>query len=292
MTTTSSAAVIDRLTEAYPDLTPQVQQAAQHVLDYPGDVAVLSMRQLAAQAGIKPNTLVRMARILGFDGYDDLREPFRHEVTRTGTSFPDKARWLQTIAEGEHHGDLLAELASSNLAVVEQVFADLDTAELKTVADKVLASVRTGVLGVGALQPLAEHFCYVGSMALTGLVALPTNGGLPIDDASRMGVDDVLISMTFAPYRVEIVEATRLAAARGATIVSVTDSRTAPTALLADHTFVVATDTPQFFSSVVGVVALLEALLSFMVADSRSDATGAIAEFHEHRRAAGVYVQE
>ena len=64
------------------------------------------------------------------------------------------------------------------------------------------------------------------------------------------------------------------------------------TALLADHTFVVATDTPQFFSSVVGVVALLEALLSFMVADSRSDATGAIAEFHEHRRAAGVYVQE
>ena len=281
MTTTSSAAVIDRLTEAYPDLTPQVQQAAQHVLDYPGDVAVLSMRQLAAQAGIKPNTLVRMARILGFDGYDDLREPFRHEVTRTGTSFPDKARWLQTIAEGKHHGDLLAELASSNLAVVEQVFADLDTAELKTVADKVLASVRTGVLGVGALQPLAEHFCYVGSMALTGLVALPTNGGLPIDDASRMGVDDVLISMTFAPYRVEIVEATRLAAERGAT-----------TALLADHTFVVATDTPQFFSSVVGVVALLEALLSFMVADSRSDATGAIAEFHEHRRAAGVYVQE
>jgi len=289
--TPSPTAVLDRLAEAYPELTPRVRQAARHLLDHPGRVAVLSMRQLANEAGVKPNTLVRLARSIGFDGYEDLRDPFRHEVARAGNSFPDKARWLRSIAEAEHHGELLADLAAADLAIVEQVFADLDSTDLKTVADLILDADQTGVLGVGAFQPLAQHFCYVGSMALPGLVALPTNGGHPIDDASRMGPRDVLVSMTFAPYRTEIVEATRLAADQGAAVVALTDHRAAPTALVADHVLVVATETPQFFSSVIGVVALLEALLAFMVADSPAEATDAIEAFHERRLTTGLYVE-
>ena len=292
MAPTSPAQVLDRLAESYPDLSPQVRLAARHVLDQPGRVAVLSMRQLADEAGVKPNTLVRLARAIGFEGYDDLREPFRSDVAGAGTSFPDKARWLQAIAEAEHHGELLADLASSNLDIVEQAFDDLDSSELKMVADTILDADHTGVLGVGALAPLARHFCYVGSMALPGLRALPTNDGLPIDDVARMGPGDVLLSMTFAPYRTEIVEATRLAADRGVTVVAVTDSRTAPTALAAEHVFVAATETPLYFASVIGVVALLEALLAFLVADSRVEATEAIEQFHQHRRAAGAYARE
>ncbi len=228
MATASPAQVLDRITDAYDGLSPQVRLAARHVLDQPGRVAVLSMRQLAEEAGVKPNTLVRLARAVGFDGYDDLRGPFRSDVVETGTPFPDKARWLQALAGAEHHGELLADLASANLAIVEQVFEDLDNA----------------------------------------------------------------LSMTFAPYRTEIVEATRLATQRGATVVAVTDSRSAPTALAADHVFVCATETPLYFASVIGVVALLEALLAFLVADSQGEATDAIEQFHQHRRRAGVYVEE
>ncbi len=292
MATASPAQVLDRITDAYDGLSPQVRLAARHVLDQPGRVAVLSMRQLAEEAGVKPNTLVRLARAVGFDGYDDLRGPFRSDVVETGTPFPDKARWLQALAGAEHHGELLADLASANLAIVEQVFEDLDTAELKQVADTILDAHATGVLGVGALLPLARHFAYVASMALPGLHALPSNDGLPIDDVARMGPGDVLLSMTFAPYRTEIVEATRLATQRGATVVAVTDSRSAPTALAADHVFVCATETPLYFASVIGVVALLEALLAFLVADSQGEATDAIEQFHQHRRRAGVYVEE
>ena len=128
----SSNELLDRLADAYNDLTPQVRQAARHMLDRPEQVAVLSMRQLAEAAGVKPNTLVRLARAVGFDGYDDLRGPFRSDVVETGTPFPDKARWLQALAGAEHHGELLADLASANLAIVEQVFEDLDNATSPT----------------------------------------------------------------------------------------------------------------------------------------------------------------
>jgi DNA-binding MurR/RpiR family transcriptional regulator len=69
----------------------------------------------------------------------------------------------------------------------------------------------------------------------------------------------------------------------------VTDSRTAPIALAATHAFIVPTETPQYFSSAIGAVALLETLLAFMAADTPSDAATAIEEFHRRRRDAGVY---
>lgn len=285
----TTTAILDAMAEAYDDLSPQLQVAARYVLDNPTEIAVSSMRQVADDASVKPNTLVRLARSLGFDGYDDLRRHFRSDVTRTGSSFPSKARWLRSLAANGRYGALLSQMAGASMASVEQVFADTDADELKTVADLILAARRKAVLGVGTAQPLAQNFCYVGAMIVPNLVAIPTNGGLAIDDVARMAPGDVLLSMTFSPYRVEIVEATRMAVDRGVTVVAVTDSRAAPIALAAAHAFIVPTETPQYFSSAIGAIALLETLLAFMAADTPSDAVTAIEEFHQRRRAAGVY---
>ena len=104
--------VIGRLTDALGDLSPQVRQAAVYVLDNPGEIAVTSMRGIAEAAEVKPNTLVRMARAVGFDGYEDFREPFRQQAADGSPSFPDRARFLQSINEGGRHGSLLADMAA------------------------------------------------------------------------------------------------------------------------------------------------------------------------------------
>lgn len=287
--TVTTATILDAMARAYEGLTPQLQVAARYVMDHATEVAVSSMRQIAEDADVKPNTLVRLARALGFEGYDDLRQHFQTDVTRTGSSFRSKARWLRSLAAGGRYGALLSEMAGASMANVEQTFGDTDADELRSVADLILAARRTAVLGVGTAQPLAQNFCYVGAMVVPNLVAIPTNGGLPIDDVARLAPGDLLVAMTFSPYRVEIVEAARMAHACGVTVVAVTDSRTSPIALLADHAFVVPTETPQYFSSVIGAMALLETLLAFIAADTPTDAASAIEEFHDRRRAAGVY---
>ena len=52
-------------------LTPEMRKAAAYVLENPNDVSVSSIREMADAAAVKPNTLVRMARTVGFDGYED-----------------------------------------------------------------------------------------------------------------------------------------------------------------------------------------------------------------------------
>ena len=74
------ARVLEQLADQLRELTPELRKAAAYVLENPNDVGVSSIREMAAAARVKPNTFVRMARTLGFDGFDDFREPFREEI--------------------------------------------------------------------------------------------------------------------------------------------------------------------------------------------------------------------
>ena len=72
--TDSVANVRARLAEALPCLTPELRKAGSWVLENSGEVGVSTVRQIADAAGVKPNTLVRLARAIGFAGFDDMIE--------------------------------------------------------------------------------------------------------------------------------------------------------------------------------------------------------------------------
>lgn len=290
-----TAAILDRLSAALPDLPPQVRHAAAFVLDNPGLVAVSSMRGVAAAAEVTPNTLVRMARAVGFDGYDDFRQPFREVAATAAPSFPDRARFLRSLHEGGRHGALLARMADATMANIEGLFASLDVADLKAAAALIDASRSTAVLGLGVARPLAEQFAYVASMAFRGIHVIPHVAPYsrePIDDIAAMDHRDVLLAITFSPYRAETVQAVDLALRRRVGVIALTDSRAAPIVAGARHVFVVSDDSPLPFSSTVAAMALLETLLSFMVADSTVDVVERIDTFTDARVRAGLYASD
>ena len=179
-------------------------------------------------------------------------------------------------------------MAAAALGNVEGLFTGIDVDELRAAADLIGGARRADVLGVGTAKPLAENFVYVASMAVDNLAAIP-GLGLAIDDVAKLGPDDMLLAMTFSPYRAEIVNAVSLAADRDVPIVSVTDSWASPIVAPARHAFVVPNESPLPFSSSIAAVALLESLLAFLVADAQTDVVTAIDDFHANRRAAGIY---
>jgi DNA-binding MurR/RpiR family transcriptional regulator len=284
--------VLGRLLEILPELSPQLRKAAQYVLDNPNHVGVGSIREIADAAHVKPNTLVRMARAAGFDGYEDFRHPFRESLRSERESFPDRARWLQSIARGGRHGRLFSEMAAASIDNIEALYSGSTVNEVKAAADCIVAARTTQVLGVGILYALAHNFAYLARMAVDTVMAIPREGSLPIDDVARLGSDDVLLAMTFKPYRSEVVEAVRSARDQGVAIIAVTDSRSAPIAVGAEHLFVLSTDTPQFFTSMVPTAALFETIMAFVIADADPEVIAKIERFHRRRQDLGVYWPE
>ncbi len=83
-----SNTILERLAGELTDLTPEARKAATYVLENPRDVGVSTVREIAQAAKVKPNTVVRMARQVGFDGYEDFRAPFRDAIRQRGCGFP------------------------------------------------------------------------------------------------------------------------------------------------------------------------------------------------------------
>lgn len=284
--------VLEGLAAELEALAPEARKAAAHVLENPNDVGVSSIREIAAAANVNPNTFVRMARQLGFEGYDDFRAPFREEIRRGGATFPDRARWLQSLSKGGKHGDMFTSMAASAIDNIERTFADVDAKRVKAAADIIVAARHTYVLGVGINHTLARSFAYLADMALENVEAIPRDGSLAIDDIGRAGKKDVLIAMSFKPLRSDVVNTVNLAREQGVTVIGISDSPASPLVAGNEHGFVVQTESPQFFTSTVAASALLETLMAFVVADASADVIDNIGRFHDRRVELGIYLEE
>ena len=290
--TNVSYRVLERLTEEWDALTPEAQKAARYVLENPNDVGVSTVREIAEAANVKPNTFVRMARQVGFEGYEDFRAPFREAIRQGAVSFPDRARWLQDIRKSGDLGGLYADMAEGAMRNLEETFAGIDADALKAAAEAIWTSRQVFTLGVGVNNANARNFTYLASTGMTQFHAIPRPGSTPVDDLAWADKRDVLIAMSMRPYRTEVVAAIEVAREQGMTIIGLSDSPASPIIRAADHGFVVAVDTPQFFPSSVSTIALLETLLSFVIAVASEEIVERVEKFHDRRHQLGIYLKE
>ena len=284
-----SSDVLSRLSSEWDALTPEAQKAAKYVLENPRDVGVSTVREIAQAAQVKPNTVVRMARQVGFDGYEDFRAPFREAIRRGAVSLPDRARWLQDIRRSDDLGGLYADMVEAAIGNLEETFAAIDAEALRDAAEAIWAARQVFTLGVGVNFANAQNFTYLASTGMKQFQAIPTPGATPADDLAWADGADVLIAITSHPYRTEVVEAVQIARDQGLTVIALSDSPASPIIRAATHGFVVAVETPQFFPSSVSTMALLETLLSFVVAVASDEIVERVETLHHRRHQLGIY---
>lgn len=287
--TNMSNTILERLAGELSELTPEARKAAVYVLENPNDVGVSTVREIAQAADVKPNTVVRMARQVGFEGYDEFREPFREEIRRGTASFPDRARWLQSMRSRGDLGTLYADVIDSAIRNIEETFEGISEERLKEAATAIWTARNVYTLGVGVNNANAQNFTYLASTGMVQFHAIPSGGTSAADNIAFADQRDVLIALTCKPYRREVVDAVKVAKEQGMTIISLSDSLASPILVAADHGFVVTADTPQFFPSSVSTIVLLETLLSFVIAVASPEIVDRVTRFHERRWELGLY---
>ena len=233
--------------------------------------------------------MMRMARQVGFEGYDDFREPFCDEIRRGTATFPDRARCLQNMRAKGDMGTLYADMVGSALRNIEDTFSTIDEETQKAAADAIWSSRQVFTLGVGVMSANARNFTYLASTGMAQFHAIPRPGSAAIDDLAWVDGCDVLIAMSYKPYRAEVVNAVNLARKQNTQIIGISDSPASPIFRVADHKFLVAADTPQYFPSSISTIALLETLLSFVIAGVDAGIVERVETFHARRHRLGLH---
>jgi DNA-binding MurR/RpiR family transcriptional regulator len=239
----------DAIVEVFDNLPAQLQGAARYLLDNPEDVALLSMREQARRAGLQPWTMTRLAKRLGFDGYEPLRSLHANAMRRGELGFAGKAG--TQLARQHAVGDraLAAEMIASLSAQVAGLGEPGMLDSLAAAAERLHAARRIFCLGLRSSHPVAAHFAYVMSFLGEKAVMLDAASGAGTDAIRLAGAEDVLLVVGVAPYTRLTVDLARRAAANGVPVIALTDSIVSPLAGLAGLSILVSTDSPSFFHS-------------------------------------------
>ena len=120
-------------------------------------------------------------------------------------------------------------------------------------------------------------------------ILIPRHGSQALDDIVGIGPGQLMVSMTFQPYRKEIIDTQAYAKERGARTIGISDSPTASLYRHADLGLSVPTHTPHFFHSNAAVSSLLETLCALVVARGGNNASDHVRAFADLRWRSDIY---
>lgn len=258
------APLTDQIVTGFETMSTQLQRAARYVLDHPRDVALLSMRQQARIAGLQPATMTRLAKHLGFDGYDGVRDLYAQAFREGGLDFARRAD--EQVARQSLRGDqaMASEIALSVSAQIATLGEPEALSKLAAAAETLSGARRIYCLGMRSSFPVAAYFHYVTSLVRDGVVLFDGLGGVGADALRNANSDDVLLVCTVRPYTQAVVDAVDYASARGVPVVAITDSVVAPVADRAQHAILVSIESPSFFHAMAPAFSAAEILASLV----------------------------
>jgi DNA-binding MurR/RpiR family transcriptional regulator len=265
------------LVESFPELTPELQKAARFMVENPEEIGLNSMRTVAKEAGVKPATISRLSKSLGFEKYDQLREPFRQRLRKNEPEFAARLQAIQRRGVDDG-GRLFAELRQQEMANVERTLSDENYSVLLDAAETIHRSRRVLVLGLRGAYAPAFLFYYAYQLFQDNSRLLDTSAGIFADQLRGIEEGDSLFVVSFAPYTQMTIDVVEYAAEAGAKIVTVSDSVVSPAANAATHTIIAQNRSVSFYHSFTGALAVTQALIALLVARAGGDALKIVEE--------------
>ncbi|WP_235041572.1 MurR/RpiR family transcriptional regulator [Vreelandella profundi] len=272
----------EQIIAQYDVMSGQLQQAARYVLEYPDEVALVSMRELARHAAVQPATMTRLAKFLGMQGYDELRAHYAAALRRGSDGFAAKVRLRESEDTEQPKSDIASHMLHGLSAQIARLSEPDSLQRLEAVAERLGAARKVYVLGLRSCHSVAWHFHYVMSLLSDRSVHLDGPAGTGGDALIRATADDVVLVVSIKPYAAETLALAQLAKDKGLDILSITDSEVSPLVGMSTHTIFCATESYSFFHTLTPALAVSEVLCTLLAEHDRSKSLNALQRADDH----------
>ena len=280
--------ILNRLIGGIDAMSPRLRLAAKYIVDNQSAFGIDPIRTSADKAGVSANTFVRLADRLGFDGFDDLREPFRVSLLERYDGSAGEA-WLDDLS---HAGAFAADHARTlrnEMDIVKQSLRLLTPHKAEAAAALLTEARNAYVTATRSSYALAYYFHYVARMSLPHVHLIPRHMGSPVDEMVSVEPSDVLMAITFPPYSADTIDALRLARRSGMRVILLSDSELIAPAIQADLFLKVSVQSHHSFSCYAGAMAVLDSLLHHIVTRGGKAAELRISRYQSLREDFGAY---
>jgi len=277
----------ERVSEQYADLSVKLRAAADYVLENEMDVAARSLRTISSASGVSPATLSRLARALGFESYEELRELCRTSIDGRAQSFSERAQKLRDGLDAE--SSVFEQQASACISNITNLVDTLDNERIQNAVNAMAEAKSVVLFGAFGSTGIVEYMAYLANYFSTTWTLAGRMGASLGASLAAMGPDDVLLVVTKSPYAARAVRAVEAARQIGAKTIVISDGHACPAIKFATFPFIVPSDSPQFFSSYAATLTLMESMVAMLVAQSGEGPSERIREVERHNQRLGDF---
>jgi DNA-binding MurR/RpiR family transcriptional regulator len=279
---------LTELCSALPSLPMRLQQVGRFVAANDYDATTRSMRDLAAEAGADPASFTRLAKALGYSGWDELRAALT-EARRPAQPSPFSARTKERRRGPHSDISLITGKLDAEAAGLSRISADT----IANGAKALHAARRIWIAGFRSCRSVAELLNYQLRLFRADEVQLVGGSGPEDLDLGAFRAGDAVVVIGFAPYSTASVLSARAAHGCGATLIAIADTIAAPMAEGADHLLLYeAASSPGFFPSLTGAIAIAQSLAAVTFVLGGAGAKRRLEETEGRLAAMSQYVAE
>ncbi len=260
-----------QIREKLPTFRTKARRVAEYILGRPSELACQSISEVAETLAVSKAQLVRMARVLGFDGYPDLRNAvIREMLAQTAPSSPA----ANNMGDDASIPQELCRLEQANL---EETLRKLSPEAIVAFCEAAKNASAIHCMGWGISSLVAEWF-YTRFTELGLKAVLMRRGSLSLMEQARgIAATDMLIVCELPSYVIEVAEAVEQVAQRGAFVVTLTDSPAAPICAHSGLRLYVSDQSPTFGSSLLGPMFAVHVLTSVLAYNMGEEGQRALA---------------
>lgn len=253
--------LLTHLRQNSPGMSETEKRVVNWVLEDPGLVLNMSIREVAQAAGVSDATVVRTAQRLGFDGFPQLKLALAFDLSSTPGRSEISAGEVKT---GDSLDVIAGKVFESHIRSLTRSLELLDPVQLERTLNAVLSARRLEVYSNGTQAHLVER-C-VSRFIATGICCIGrTDAVQQALSASIMEPEDVLLIFSHSGRMKSLLKAAELAKDRGATVIVVTNFAQSPLGKLADIPIISHGEEILFYSESMGSeatqIALVDCLL-------------------------------
>src|SRR5262245_36058967 len=238
-------------------LPKRLTQVAAYALENPDEIAFGTVASIAGNAEVQPSALVRFSRALGYQGFSELQEVFRSRLRERVLNYDERLAQMREHGIATARSGLVLDgfLEAAERSVTQ--FRDkADHAAIERAVDILARAETIYLIGLRRSFPVASYMSYaLGKLGVRNILVDALAGFGP-EQASFVTPRDAVLSTSFTPYASETVTLTNASRARGAKIVSITDSVFSPIAPTADVLLEIVEANFEGFRSVAATMAL------------------------------------
>ncbi len=244
----------------YDSFSKAEKKIADFLMQNPNDILPLFITELAEQCGTSEATIVRFAKRLGFDGYQQLKIAIAQET--------DSRPINENITEDDNAGSIFQKVCDDIYCSLEKTKKAIDVDSLETCCNAILASDNILVCGLGNSASIALDASH--KMFRLGLNAHAyTDNHMQAIAAAHTNEKSVVIGISHSGESKDIIQAMQIAKQNGATTVAITNFGKSPIDKIGDIILHTVSDETNYrilgLSSRIAQLALIDTIYSYLV---------------------------